>query len=219
MNLFQALPALRQHPRLKDKTIALIGVSTIVHDDEAYYFEIAKPKYWKPQKDGSTSLGIGTLGGSIKKHETVTACLRREVEEEIGARVRLEIAKETSLIDNWQIVDTLYLKPSKKRPAPWAVILLPPRLGGPNTPDHLTILSFNSRLYGQPVPGDIFGLLRIESSVLTEFFARDTWSMEEIRSFPGLSVILKGQLPENPLLSPILTARAFQLLSRSKRNA
>jgi hypothetical protein len=45
MDLFQALPALRHHPLLNDKRVALVGISTIVHDDEAHYFEISKPNY------------------------------------------------------------------------------------------------------------------------------------------------------------------------------
>lgn len=47
MDLFQALPALRSHPLLSGKTVALVGVSTVVDDGMAHYFEVGKPKYWQ----------------------------------------------------------------------------------------------------------------------------------------------------------------------------
>jgi len=92
------------------------------------------------------------------------------------------------------------------------VILTPPRLGGPGTPDHLAILAFRTRLRGDPAPYDLFGLLRIENEALAALFAQDEWSLEEARALPGLTMTLNGQLPANAVLRPILTARAFQLL-------
>lgn len=212
MDLFQALPALRHHPLLSGKKVALVGVSTIVRDDDAYYFEVSKTKYWRQRADGITIVGVGGIGGGIKQGETITACLKREVEEEIDTQVRLEPVQETALIHEWQIVDTLNLKPSKKRPTPMMVILTPPRLGGPDTPDHLAILAFRTRLRGEPAPYDLFGLLRIENEALAALFAQDEWSLEEARALPGLTMTLNGQLPANAVLRPILTARAFQLL-------
>lgn len=216
MDLFRALPALRHHPLLNGKRVALIGISTIVRDDEAHYFEISKPKYWKQREEGTTVLGVGGIGGGIKRDETITACLRREVQEEIGTQVRLEPVRETFLIREWQIADTLKLKPSKKRPTPLMIILTPPRLGGPDTPDHLAIFAFRTRLrrrlQGAPAPHDLFGLLRIENDALADFFSRDTWPLEEAQALPGLTATLNDQPPPNAILRPILTARAFQCL-------
>ena len=217
MDLFQALPSLRRHPLLSGKTVALIGVSTIPHDKAACYFEIAKQKYWQRPKengDGTTRIGIGGVGGSIEQAETVLTCLQREVKEELGVRARPEMSPQTYLIHDWQVVDTLRIKPSKKRPAPLMVILVPPRLGGPDTPDHLAIVAFRTHLRGVPAPHDLFGLLRVENHALVEFFARDEWSLDEAQAHPGLTIVLNGQLPPNPVLRPILTARAFQLLVR-----
>lgn len=215
MDLFQALPALRRHPLLSGKAVALIGVSTVVCDETACYFEIGKPKYWQHREDGATIVGVGGIGGSIKRGESVLACLRREVREELGVPIRLETPRQTCLIHDWQIADTLELPPSKKRPTPLMLILIPPRLGGPDTPDHLAIVAFRTRLRGTPVPRDLFGLLRVEHRATAAYFARDEWPLGEAQAHPGLSIVLNGQPPPDPILRPVLTARAFQLLVRA----
>jgi 8-oxo-dGTP pyrophosphatase MutT (NUDIX family) len=217
MDLFQPLPSLRRHLLLSDKMVSLIGVSVVPGDGTACYFEIAKHKYWQHPREGengATRIGISGIGGGIKKNETVLACLQREIKEELGVRAKLEMSPQTHLIHDWQVADTLRLKPSKKRPAPLMVILVPPRLGGPNTPDHLAIVAFRARLLDAPSPHDLFGLLRVENRALAEFFARDEWPLDEACAHPALGITLNGQPPPNSILYPTLTARAFQLLVR-----
>lgn len=214
MNLLQASPLLRRHPLLEGKRTLLIGVSTITRDETAYVFEIGKPRTWKTRQDGATSIGIGGIGGAIEKDEAILDCLRREVKEELGARVRLELHSQTYLIQDWRVCDALRLTPSKKHPTPLMVILTPPRLGGPDTPDHLAILAFLTRLQDPPAPRDLFGLLRVERRALPHFFARDEWPLAELQAHPGLEIILNDQPPAHAALHFTLTARAFQLLVR-----
>ena len=215
MDLFQALPSLRHHPLLERKNVTLIGISTIVRDDSAFVFEINGPRYWKADPDGSTIVSVGGLGGTIDQATAVAACLRQTGDDALGTQLQLEMAPQTYLVNDWQIVETVTLRPSRKRPVPLMVILFPPQLGGPGTPDHLAILAFLTRMRGTATPQDVFGLLRIERQVAAEVFARDQWPVLEMEAQPGFELHPNGVLPDNPILRPALTARAFQALVRA----
>jgi 8-oxo-dGTP pyrophosphatase MutT (NUDIX family) len=217
MDLFRMLPALRHHPLLQGKSVTLVGVSTIVCDEAACYFELTKPKYWRKHPGGGTTIGVGGVGGRIESGESLAACLRREVEEELGAHIRLRPSEQTYLMVDWEIADTMHLPPSRKRPAPLMVILVPPQLGGAEMPDHLAISVFHTHLAEEPMALDLFGLLRVERQALAEFFARDEWKFEGVEQHPAFAVTLNGPLPEGPVLRPVLTARAFQSIVRADR--
>jgi|YNPBryBLVA2012_1023415.scaffolds.fasta_scaffold01925_2 8-oxo-dGTP pyrophosphatase MutT (NUDIX family) len=215
-DLFALLPALRQadHPLLAHRQIALIGVSAILHDDERYYFEVNRPRYWGQRRDGTLSVGIGGIGGQIEKGESALQCLRREVQEELGVEFRLEPAPRTALIHEWELAGWLDLPPSRKHPAPYLVNLLPPRLGGPEMPDALAIVTFMGRLRSRPQRGDLFGLLTVHRAALPDFFARDEWPLEAAQDQPALALELEDALPAGAVLRPVLTARAFGILVR-----
>ncbi|NLE43339.1 MAG: NUDIX domain-containing protein [Chloroflexi bacterium] len=215
MDLLDAYPSLKQNVSLANHRITLIGVSTVVWNAGRAYFEISKPKYWRQDNDGNTLVGIGGIGGSIEAGESVLSCLRREIREELGAQPVLEIPEVTYLIRDWAILDTLNLPPSRKRPTPLMIILMPPQLGGAQAPDHVAIVSFCTRLRSEPAPHDVAGLLRVEGSTVSEFFSQDQWGLEEIENHPGLALQLNSALPSGVRFFPTLTARAFQLLVRA----
>ena len=67
MDLLRVWPSLRHHPLLSGKSVALVGVSTIVSDSDAYFFEIGEPRYWQRREDETTVVGVGGIGGSIEQ--------------------------------------------------------------------------------------------------------------------------------------------------------
>jgi len=215
MDLFRALPALRRHSSLSNKKVALLGISTIVWDDTGTYFEINKPKYWKVDDTGRTIIGLGGIGGTMEQGESPIACLRREVQEELGVMPRLEQPEQTYLIQDWKLVDTFSLRPSRKHPTPLMILLVPPQLGGPDTPDYLAIACFHTKLRAMPRLGDLHGLVRVEGSSLPEFFGQSEWSLSKAETLPGVSIQVKAPLPDYSVIRPVLTARALQILIRA----
>ncbi len=215
-SLFTALPPLRRvsHPLLAGKAITLIGVSAVLYDDETFYFEVNRPRHWARRADGTRSVGIGAIGGRIEPGEGPLACLRREVQEELGVGFRLERPERTAVIHEWQVAGWLDLPPSRKHPTPYLVNLLPPQLGGPGMPDHVAILTLLGRPRGRPRRSDLFGLLTVSRSALDSFFEREEWPLEKALRHPGLSFDLEAELPPGCVLRPVLTARALRVLAR-----
>ncbi|MGD1995552.1 MAG: NUDIX domain-containing protein [Anaerolineae bacterium] len=217
-DLFALLPSLRAvgHPLLTNRRVTLVGVSVILYDEEAYYFEIQRPRHWARRSAGTLSIGIGGIGGKLSAGERVSAALRREVEEEIGVALRLNRPDRTALIHKWEVVDWLDLPPSDGPPTPYLVNLLPPMLGGIGKPDHIAIVTFLGRLQGRPHRRDLFGLLRVTQSTLEAFLSRSEWPLEEMLAHSDVALDLKAELPAGCVLRPVLTARALQVLVRQK---
>lgn len=144
-DLFALIPALEgRHPLLTGRRIALIGVSVLLRDDDAWYFEVQHPRYWARRPDGVLSVGIGGIGGSLHAGEDVLGALRREVREELGVDVALEAPPHTVLIHEWRVAGYLEVPSGLPEPetCPYIVNLLPPRLGGSEMPNALAIVTF-----------------------------------------------------------------------------
>jgi hypothetical protein len=215
-DLFALLPALERtsHPLLNARRIIAVGVSGLLYDERAFFFEVTHPRHWGRRADGVRIVGVGGIGGRIEPGESVLACLRREVSEEIGVSFWLEPTESTALIQAGEVAGWLNLPSSRDDPAPYMVNLLPPQLARPDMPDHLAIVTFLGCLQGKPRRRDLFGLLAIDQSALEPFFARPEWPLGEALALPGLTFDLESDLPGGSLLRPTLTGRAFQALLR-----
>jgi len=101
----------------------------------------------------------------------------------------------------------------------WAAKTLPSSASRPlpTTTRPTTLKSASTHLRDAPAPRDLFGLLRVERDALPSFFAHDEWPLEDAQALPGVTIALNGQPPPNPILRPVLTTRAFQLLIRADR--
>jgi len=214
-DLFALLPALEgSHPLLTGQRIALIGVSVLLRDDDAWYFEVQRPRYWARRPDGVLSVGIGGIGGGLHAGEDVLGALRREVREELGVDLALEVPPHTVLLHEWRVAGYLEVPSGLPEPeaCPYIVNLLPPQLGGSEMPDALAIVTFLGRPLGRPRRGDLFGLLTVTPGALSEFLDASEWPLEAVQAHPGLGLDLASELPPDCVLRPVLTARAFRVV-------
>jgi hypothetical protein len=213
-DLFELLPALRSasHPLLTDRRIILVGVSAVLYDERAFTFEVTHPRHWGWRADGGRIVGVGGIGGRIGPGESLLACLRREVHEDIGVGFWLEPVASTALIHAGEVAAWLDLAGGSSQAAPYMVNLLPPQLERPDRPDHLAIVSFRGMLRQEPRREDVYGLLTIERPAVKLFFQRSEWLLSEALALSGLALEVESALPPGSVLRPTLTGRAFQVL-------
>ena len=191
----------------------IVGASAIVRDEEAYYFEISKEKFWGEEADGRIAVGIGGIGGHIEEGENEIACLHREALEELGADVRVLPSIETHLLFSERWVGKASL-PSGELPAPCLCTIGPKKtsLVAALPYDFLCIVTFEALLMGQPKADDLYGLMRIEIGAVPDVLGPDTISLTAAQDHPGVQLQLNGELQEDCVLRPMFTARSFQLL-------
>lgn len=215
-NLFSLLPSLRdvEHPLLADQRVTLVGVSAVLYDEEAYYFEVKRPRFWARREEGTISVGVGGIGGKVEAGEGMMDGLQREIQEEVNTGFRPRPSARTALLHEWEIAAHLDLSADPNAPPPYLVILLPPMLGGVGMPDHVAIASFLGHPVDRPRRGDLFGLMRVARPALETFLARPDWPLEEALDHPDLTLDLTAELPKGCLLRPVLTARALGMLIR-----
>ncbi len=199
-DLFASLPALEgAHPLLTGRRIALIGVSVLLRDDDAWYFEVQRPRYWARRPDGVLSVGIGGIGGGLQAGEDALTALQREVREELGVDLALEAPPQTVLLHRWQVAGYLEVPSDLPEARPSIVNLLSPQLGG-EMPDALAIATFLGRPLGRPRRGDLFGLLTVAPTTLAGFLDAPEWPLEVVQAHPGLGLDLASELPPGCVL-------------------
>jgi len=213
--LFDVYPELRRRidGLCQDVPWCVTGVSALVHDEEAFYFEITKPKHWRHRQDGAIVAGIGGVGGSLEPGELVLDCLYRELEEELGAQVVVESASETRFVYEERLAGSVALE-QRGHPLP-ALFTISANLH-PNErhPDYgiLAIVTFMARLHERPAPADLFGLLAVPREALASLFGPAEISLAQVRAIAGVRLETEEPLPEKMVLAPVWTAHSLQLL-------
>ena len=124
-----SFPLLRERiDRLcRGKSWHIVGASAILRDEEAYYFEITKPKFWDKDEEGHVLVGIGGIGGGIEEGEDEITCLHREALEELGVDVQVLSSPETHLLFSEEWAGKVNLVPADL-PAPCLCTIGPRRL-------------------------------------------------------------------------------------------
>ena len=190
------------------------GASALLYDArERFYFEITKPTHWRFLGDGSTIVGLGAIGGSIKPGEAILGCLRREIQEEVEVAVTVTSSAETYILYEGETVVTLSL-PERRLPRPllWTVSKNVYRRHIHPRHPILTIATFLAQLEAAPSLGDLFGLLIVPRHKLREVFADDKVPFQQVKKMSGVSAVTRKALPPGSVLSPVWTGRTLQHL-------
>ena len=208
-------PRLRKHiDRLcQGESWHIVGASAILRDEEAYYFEITKPKFWDKDEEGHVLVGIGGIGGGIEEGEDEITCLHREALEELGVDVQVLSSPETHLLFSEEWAGKVNLVPADL-PAPCLCTIGPKqtRQAAGLPYDYLCIVTFEALLMGKPQAEDLYGLLRIKRGAIGDVLGPDAIPLSVVLSHPDMDLHLNGSLPDNAILRPLFTARSFQLL-------
>jgi len=189
------------------------GVSALVRDERAFYFELTKPKHWRERPDGTVVAGIGGVGGSLEPGEGILDGLYRELEEELGTRAAVESAGETHLIYEERLAESLSLEP-RGHPLPVLFTISANLHPNERHPGYgiLAIVTFLARLDERPAPADLFGLLAVPREALGALFAPAEIGLAEMLAIPGLRLETREPLPARMVLTPVWTARSLQVL-------
>jgi len=212
------------YPELADKISTLcdgrpwnvLGVSALVSDQEALYFEITPPRPQRNGEPGRGICGIGGIGGKINPGETMLGCLRREVAEELQARIDIRSAGKTPFLYEQRLADILAVAP-RDHPLPAFCTINRYRAGGRVYPDRFgVIVTFAATLLDNPERDDLFGLLRVPRRSIDKVLGATELTLGRLSGIDGISVQTRETVPVDMPLRMVWTAQSLQLLWQAR---
>lgn len=215
--LFAAYPELRAHLKglCAGRSWGLTGVSALLHDTEALYLEITKPKHWR-RAHGLLLGGLGAIGGSLEPGETVLGCLARELHEEVGTAAAVESAARVSFVYEQERVSTVGLAPCEyPLPVLFTVSRNIHRRRTLPEAEVLAIVTFWARPMCTPALRDLLALVRVPWANVPQILAARWVAAGDLASRPGVELHSREPLPKELRLYPVWTIRSLQRLWRT----
>lgn len=198
------------------------GASALIHDRNAFYFEITKPKHWWATPDGAPLAGLGCIGGSIEPGETILDCLHREAREELGADIRVMTASATQLVYEQRVIRSCAGRGVIAEPGPRPCLsTISANLYRQETLPRfelLAIMTYVAELLDVPTLGDLGGLIGVPFERMLDVLFAGSISMRRLSAMPGVEVRTNSTMPANLILTPVWTTRSLQLAWQAGRS-
>lgn len=194
---------------------SLTGASALVCVDDGLLLEVVKPRHWRVDGAGATHVGLGAIGGSLEKGETILDCLQREGQEELGAPLQVLSATETGFCADERTVSRLKPDPADyPLPCLFTVGENRYRAGEIDAPT-LAIATFWAWPLAPVSLGDLFGTLWLPGDRWRAIIEALPLPLDGLRDEPGVRLETREPLPERTLLTPVWTVHTLQQMLRA----
>lgn len=213
MDFFEAYPGLANshNSSLEGRDLRLIALSGLVYDDDAFYFEFGRRRYWGQSREGQTLIGIGAPRVQPDDQMLPYQSLLQYLEREWRCEVSLYPAGHVYLLDEEERLSILTEVDAQ---TPYMLLMTAPRLGGAKVPDALVRAVYLVPVRKLRTLMTSVDLLRVERRAFSEFIGSDHWDLLDLRSQAWANVVTDSSLPADAHLRPVMALRSIQSLMR-----
>jgi hypothetical protein len=214
MDFFEAYPGLADNPNdsLRDRDLRLIALSGLVYDEDAFYFEFGRRRYWGQSRAGQTLIGIGAPRVQPGAETPPYQGLLRYLREDWRCEVSLYPAGYAYLLDEQERLSVLT---NMGVQMPYMLLMTAPRLGGAEIPDALVRAVYLMPVRKLRTFKASVDLLRVERRFFSEFIHSEHWELSHLRSQAWAEVVTDASLPSEARLRPVMALRSIQSLMQT----
>ena len=183
----------------------IIGVAILLRVENRFLFELRKPAKWRRQQE-EILIGMGCIGGTVEKGETIEDALSREAFEEIGCKVACARSTRPFSLDPTGAVSPL---------APQSVPEGVQFVWEGNDPGFIAggkVAVYVGTAIGRAEPRDLPALVQLEPEL---FYAlgQGPLAIQDVEQRGGI-LQEKRQIPRSAFLTPVGTASRLLKLRR-----
>ena len=186
--------------------IQIIGVAILLKEEGRFLFELQKPAKWRRGQDGVLRIGMGCIGGTVERDETIAEALAREALEEIGCEIAFERSEHPFSIDPASAVSLL---PAKSVPEGVQF------LWEGNEPGFIPggkVAVYLGHAIGRAEPGDLPAIVRLAPRLFFNLGTRPL-TFQEVEEREGV-LQERQRIPRAAHLTPVGTASRILELRR-----